>query len=80
MILDPGNETIPAESARVAAEYRRRAQEALVRARGLLGQEKWKSDPGLRVQVERILALPPEERVRQLEEEVAFFANARPAT
>jgi hypothetical protein len=35
--------------------------------------------PGLRVQVEAILALSPEERVRQLEAEVAFYANARPA-
>jgi hypothetical protein len=39
MIQDPGNEMIPAESARRAAEYRRRAQEAAVRAWAVLSQQ-----------------------------------------
>jgi hypothetical protein len=79
MIQDPGDETIPAESARSAAEYRRLAQEAAVRARALVSRHTWRSDPGLRVQVELILALPPEERLRQLQANLAFFAAVRPA-
>jgi hypothetical protein len=79
MIQDPGDEMIPAESARRAAEYRRRAQEAAVRARALVNRHTWRSDPGLRVQVELILALPPEERLRQLQANLAFFAAVRPA-
>jgi hypothetical protein len=70
---------IPTESAHRAAEYRRRAQEAAVRARALLNRQTWRSDPGLRVQVELILALPPEERLRQLQANLAFFAAVRPA-
>jgi hypothetical protein len=79
MNLDPGDEMIPAESARRAAEYRSRAQEAAVRARALVSRHTWRSDPRLRVQVELILALPPEERLRQLEANLAFFAAVRPA-
>jgi hypothetical protein len=79
MIQDPGDETIPAESARSAADSRRLAQEAAVRARALVNRHTWRSDPGLRVQVELILASPPEERLRQLEATLAFFAAVRPA-
>jgi hypothetical protein len=68
------------ESSCRAAEYRLRAQDAAVRARAVLSRQAWVSDPGLRVQVEAILALPPEERLRQLEAEAAVFADARPAT
>jgi hypothetical protein len=78
-ILNVGSEMIPAESSRRAAEYRRLAQAATVRARAALSRRTWTSDPGLRAQVDAILALPPEERLRQLEAEVAFFADARPA-
>jgi hypothetical protein len=71
---------IPAESSRRAAEYRRLAQAATVRARAVLSRRTWVSDPGLRAQVNAILALPPAERLLQLDAEVAFFATARPAT
>lgn len=37
-----------------------------------------KSDPKLRAQTERILAMPFGDRVRQLEEEANFFLSARP--
>ena len=37
-----------------------------------------KSDPKLRAQTERILSMPIEDRIRQLEEEANFFLSARP--
>lgn len=36
------------------------------------------SDPGPRAQVEAVLALPPDDRLQQLEAEAAVFADARP--
>jgi hypothetical protein len=49
----------------------------MVRARRELGRP-WQSDPGLRVQVDAILALSPDDRVRMIEAEAAFFADIRP--
>ncbi|MEX5635734.1 hypothetical protein [Parafrankia sp. FMc2] len=60
-----------------AAYYRARAAEAMVRARALVGQP-WTSDPGLRVQVEAILALSPQDRLRELEEEAETLSAIRP--
>ncbi|MEX5636515.1 hypothetical protein [Parafrankia sp. FMc2] len=48
----------------------------MARARALVGRP-WTSDPGLRVQVEAILALSPEDRLRQLEEQVATLSALR---
>jgi hypothetical protein len=67
------------QSGQRAAEYRQRAQAAAARARAALSRQAWVSDPGVRAQVEAILALPPTERLRQLEAEAALFADARPA-
>jgi hypothetical protein len=61
-----------------AAEYRRRALAAAARARAALSRETWVSDPGVRVQVDAILALPPEDRLRQLAAALVVFADARP--
>jgi hypothetical protein len=36
------------------------------------------SDPKLRAQTERILAMPVADRLRQLEEEANFFLSVRP--
>lgn len=41
-------------------------------------KRNWKSDPKLRVMTERILSMPVEDRLRQIEEEADFFANVRP--
>jgi hypothetical protein len=60
-----------------AAEYRARAAAAAVRARAAVTRETWASDPGLRVQVDMILSMSPDERLRQLEAETAVFAGAR---
>lgn len=68
---------MPAESSRRAAEYRLRAQAAAALARAVVSRHMWTSDPGLRMQVNAILAMPPEDRLRQLEAEVAVFADAR---
>lgn len=61
-----------------AAYYRARAAEAMARARRYVGRP-WTSDPGLRVQVEAILALPPEDRLRMLEAEAGVLSDLRPA-
>ncbi len=68
---------VPRAAEERAAYYRARAAEAMVRARALVGRP-WTSDPGLRVQVEAILAMSPEDRLRQLEEQVATLAALRP--
>ncbi|CAO5186344.1 conserved hypothetical protein [Frankia sp. AiPs1] len=60
-----------------AAYYRERAAQAMVRARALVGRP-WTSDPGLRVQVEAILAMSPEDRLRQLEDQVETLSALRP--
>lgn len=61
-----------------AADLRRLAARAVIRAREQIGRP-WTSDPGLRVQVEAILALPPEDRIRMLEADVAVLSALRPA-
>jgi hypothetical protein len=38
----------------------------------------WRSDPKLRAQTERILSMPIEDRLRQLEEEANFFLSIKP--
>lgn len=38
----------------------------------------WKSDPKLRAMTKRILSMPVEARLRQLEEEAKFFNSIRP--
>ena len=68
---------VPAKAEERAAYYRARAAEAMARARALVGRP-WTSDPGLRVQVEAILALSPQDRLRQLEEQVATLSALRP--
>ncbi|MEX5708948.1 MULTISPECIES: hypothetical protein [unclassified Parafrankia] len=50
----------------------------MARARRYVGRP-WTSDPGLRVQVEAILALPPEDRLRMLEAEAGVLSDLRPA-
>lgn len=61
-----------------AAYYRERAAQAMVRARACVGRP-WTSDPGLRVQVEAILAMPPQDRLRQLEDQVETLSALRPS-
>ncbi len=61
-----------------AAYYRARAAEVMARARRCVGRP-WTSDPGLRVQVEAILALPPEDRLRMLESEAGVLSDLCPA-
>lgn len=62
-----------------AAYYRQRAAQALARARQQVGRP-WISDPGLRVQVDAILALPPEDRIRMLESETEVLSDLQPTT
>ncbi|WP_238438643.1 hypothetical protein [Frankia nepalensis] len=50
------------------------------RAQALLktmSRETWKSDPGIRIQVEAILAMPPAQRLNMLMAELSVFARAR---
>jgi hypothetical protein len=61
-----------------AAEYRARAAVAAARARAVVTSETWTSDPGLCVPVDMILAMSPDERVRQIEAETAVFVGAPP--
>lgn len=61
-----------------AADLRKLAARAMIRAREQIGRP-WTSDPGLRVQVEAILALSPEDRIRMLEADVAVLSALRPA-
>jgi hypothetical protein len=61
-----------------AADLRWLAAAAMTRARQQVGRP-WTSDAGLRVQVEAILALHPEERIRMLEAEVVVLSDPRPA-
>jgi hypothetical protein len=68
----------PSTARERAAELRRLAANAMTRARQQVGRP-WISDPGLRVQVEAILALDPEDRIRMLEAEVAVLSDLRPA-
>ncbi|WP_462166967.1 hypothetical protein [Frankia sp. AiPs1] len=68
---------VPQAAEERAAYYRARAAEAMVRARALVGRP-WTSDPGLRVQVEAILAMSPEDRLRQLEDQVETLSALRP--
>jgi hypothetical protein len=42
------------------------------------GLSERKSDPKLRAQTERILAMPIHDRLRQIEEEANFFLSVRP--
>ncbi|MBE3206716.1 hypothetical protein [Parafrankia sp. CH37] len=72
-----GGVEAPRTAGERAAYYRAKAAEAMVRARALVGRP-WTSDPGLRVQVEAILAMPPEDRLRQLEEQVETLSALRP--
>ncbi|WP_154676886.1 hypothetical protein [Parafrankia discariae] len=73
--LAPGPPPAPAGDR--AAYYRARAAEAMARARALVGRP-WTSDPGLRVQVEAILAMTPQDRLRQLEDQVETLSALRP--
>ncbi|MCK9904807.1 hypothetical protein MXD63_32835 [Frankia sp. Cpl3] len=50
----------------------------MARARRCVGRP-WTSDLGLRVQVEAILALSPEDRLRMPESEVGVLSDLRPA-
>lgn len=70
---------VPARAQDRAARYRQRAAEALERARREVARP-WVSDPGLRVQVDAILALTPEDRVRMIEAESAVLSDLRPVT
>jgi hypothetical protein len=49
----------------------------MVRARQEIARP-WVSDPGLRVQVDAILFLSPDDRVRMIEMEAELFADLRP--
>ncbi|WP_238431210.1 hypothetical protein [Frankia nepalensis] len=42
-----------------------------------MSRETWKSDPGIRIQVEAILAMPPAQRLNMLMAELSVFARAR---
>jgi hypothetical protein len=42
------------------------------------GLNERKSDPKLRAQTDRILAMPIHDRLRQIEEEANFFLSVRP--
>jgi hypothetical protein len=54
------------------AYWRAKAAAARAKARTL----PWESDPELRAQVDMIMTMDPLSRLRQIEEEAAFFANA----
>ncbi|CAI7979729.1 hypothetical protein FRAHR75_690011 [Frankia sp. Hr75.2] len=67
---------------RGTARYAARQASRGGRATATAGQPpavRWTSDPGLRVQVEAILALLPEDRLRMLEIEVGVLSDLRPA-